>query len=128
MASYHDALALPSRFLRALLVSTGVLLSALLPVGNAQVKSAITPDGTLGTTVTQSGPVHTIKDGTQRGANLFHSFERFSVGTGETANFTSEQTGIKHILSRVTGGQRSDIYGILRTDGQLRSAGARRQP
>jgi filamentous hemagglutinin family protein len=95
-------------------------------MSHAQVKSTLTPDGTLGTTVTQSGTVHTITGGTRpgNGPNLFHSFDRFSVGTGETASFTSEQTGIKHIVSRVTGGLRSDIDGQLRTDGQLRSEGA----
>jgi filamentous hemagglutinin family protein len=95
-------------------------------MSHAQVKSTITPDGTLGTTVTQSGTVHTITGGTRsgNGPNLFHSFDRFSVGTGETASFTSEQTGIKHIVSRVTGGLRSDIDGQLRTDGQLRAEGA----
>jgi filamentous hemagglutinin family protein len=97
-----------------------------LAISQAQVRTTLTSDGTLGTTVTQSGPVHTITGGTRpgNGPNLFHSFDRFSVGRGETASFTSAQTGIKHILSRVTGGQRSDIDGQLRTDGQLRSEGA----
>ena len=48
------------------------------------------------------------------GPNLFHSFDRFSVGTKDTARF-SGPTGIKNILSRVTGGQPSVI------DGQLQS-------
>ena len=47
------------------------------------------PDGTLGTVVTQSGTVHTITGGTRpgNGPNLFHSFDRFSVGTNDTARF-----------------------------------------
>jgi filamentous hemagglutinin family protein len=93
-------------------------------VGHAQIRSTITPDGTLGTAVTPRGTLFDITGGTRRGPNLFHSFDRFSVGTWETANFTSAQTGIKNILSRVTGGQRSDIDGQLRTDGQLRAEGA----
>ena len=111
---------------RVLLVSAVLLGRVLLTVSAAQVPTAIRPDGTLGTTVTQSGNVYTIRGGTRpgNGPNLFHSFDRFSVGKGDTATFTSEQTGIKHILSRVTGGQRSDIDGQLRTDGQLRSEGA----
>src|SRR5262249_11796240 len=78
------------------------------------------------TAVTQRGTVYNITGGTRpgNGPNLFHSFDRFSVGTGETANFTSAQTGIKNILSRVTGGQQSTIDGQLRTDGQLRAEGA----
>jgi large exoprotein involved in heme utilization and adhesion len=47
----------------------------LLAVSQAQVPSAIRPDGTLGTTVTQSGNVYTITGGTRpgNGPNLFHS-------------------------------------------------------
>jgi filamentous hemagglutinin family protein len=108
------------------LTRASLVLSLLLAVGHAQVKSTITPDSTLGTAVTQKGNIYTITGGTRpgNGPNLFHSFDRFSVGQGDTASFTSEQTGIKHILSRVTGGQRSDIDGQLRTDGQLQAAGA----
>jgi len=123
MMSWRDPLL---RWLLSFLVASGFLLGVGLTRSRAQVRTTLTPDGTLGTTVTQSGTVHTITGGTRlgNGPNLFHSFDRFSVGTGETASFTSEQTGIKNILSRVTGGQRSDIDGQLRTDGQLRSEGA----
>src|SRR5262245_3691499 len=123
MISWCDPLL---RWLHAFLLSSGLLLGVGLTRSFAQVSTAITPDGTLGTAVTQSGTLHTITGGTRpgNGPNLFHSFDRFSVGTGATASFTSAQTGIKHILSRVTGGQRSDIDGQLRTDGQLRSEGA----
>ena len=41
---------------RALLLSGCLLLSVLLAVGQAQVPTTITPDGTLGTTVIQRGP------------------------------------------------------------------------
>ena len=123
MISWRDPLL---RRLPSFLLSNGLLLGVWLTSSLAQVSTAITPDGTLGTTVTQSGTIHTITGGTRpgNGPNLFHSFDRFSVGTGATASFTSQQTGIKHILSRVTGGQRSDIDGQLRTDGQLRAEGA----
>ena len=112
------------RWLHGLGLGGALLLSLLLTGGHAQGKSTLTPDGTLGTTVTQRGTVFDITGGTRHGPNLFHSFDRFSVGTGETATFTSAQTGIKNILSRVTGGQRSEIDGQLRTDGQLRAEGA----
>src|ERR671932_94650 len=110
MASYYDILDLPSRLLPVLLVSSGLLLSALLGMSHAQGISTLTPDGTLGTVVTQSGPVHTITGGTRpgNGPNLFHSFDRFSVGTNDTARF-SGPSGIENILSRVTGGQQSVI-------------------
>src|SRR5262249_55537716 len=98
------------------LLSVGLLLGVWLAVGRAQVTTAIRPDGTLGTTVTQTGNLYDITGGMRpgNGPNLFHSFDRFSVGTNDTARF-SGPTGIKNILSRVTGGQQSLI------DGQLQS-------
>jgi filamentous hemagglutinin family protein len=105
--------------LTPLLTLSGLLwLWALLAVSQAAVTSAITSDGTLGTTVTRSGTIHTITGGTRpdNGRNLFHSFDRFSVGTGDTALFSgSGQTGIVNILSRVTGGQPSEIHGRLQS-------------
>jgi filamentous hemagglutinin family protein len=104
------------RQLRSLLLSSGLLLGVLLTSGQAQVTTTITPDGTLGTTVTQSGTVHDITGGTRpgNGPNLFHSFNRFSVGTNDTARF-SGPTGIVNILNRVTGGQQSVIDGRLQS-------------
>jgi filamentous hemagglutinin family protein len=101
---------------RILLLSGLGLLWALLAVSQAAVTSAITADGTLGTTVTRSGTLHTIAGGTRpgNGPNLFHSFDRFSVGTEDTARF-SGPAGITNILSRVTGGQRSEIDGRLQS-------------
>jgi filamentous hemagglutinin family protein len=91
-------------------------LSVLLAVSQAQVPSTIRPDGTLGTTVTQSGNVYNITGGTRpgNGPNLFHSFDRFSVGANDTASF-SGPAGIANILSRVTGGQQSLIDGKLQS-------------
>jgi filamentous hemagglutinin family protein len=105
-----------SRLIRAPLFSSILLLWALLAVSQAAVTSAITGDGTLGTTVAQSGTIYDITGGTRpgNGRNLFHSFDRFSVGTGDTARF-SGPTGIANILSRITGGQPSEIDGRLQS-------------
>ena len=102
------------------LSSSSLLLVLWLAVSSAQVqvRTTLTPDGTLGTTVTPNGNVYTIAGGTRpgNGPNLFHSFDRFSVGTNDTALFTATgPAGIKHILSRVTGGQRSEIDGTLQS-------------
>ena len=53
--------------LRSLLLSSGLLLGVFLASGQAQVTTTITPDGTLGTTVTQSGTIHNITGGTRPG-------------------------------------------------------------
>src|SRR5439155_11010376 len=92
------------RFLGGLLLSSGLLLGGLCAVSLAQVTTALTPDGTLGTAVTRNGNIYTIMGGTRpgNGPNLFHSFDRFSVGTNDIASFTGPQTGITNILSRVT--------------------------
>ena len=104
-----------SRGIAVVCGSGSFLCSAWLAVSLAQVPTHITPDPSLGTTVTPQGRVHTIKGGTIRGTNLFHSFDRFSIGTHDTATFTGPHT-IANILSRVTGGQRSEIDGTLRSE------------
>jgi filamentous hemagglutinin family protein len=87
---------------------------AVVPHGYAQVTTAITSDGTLGTTVARSGNLYNINGGTIKGTNQFHSFGQFSVGTGDIASFNGPAT-IQNILSRVTGGTRSEIDGTLRS-------------
>ena len=113
MISWRDPLC---RWFPSFLLSSGLLLGVLLTSGQAQVTTTITPDGTLGTTVTQRGTIHDITGGTRpgNGPNLFHSFDRFSVGTNDTARF-SGPTGIVNILNRVTGGQQSVIDGRLQS-------------
>ncbi|MEO7862875.1 MAG: filamentous hemagglutinin N-terminal domain-containing protein [Nitrospirales bacterium] len=50
------------------------------------------------------------------GPNLFHSFGEFSVGNNNIANFLNETNmPTENILSRVTGGNPSNIFGTLQT-------------
>ena len=84
------------------------------PSTQAQVTTSITPDNSLGTTVTQAGNVYNIENGTITGSNQFHSFGEFSVGTGDIASFNGP-AGIANILSRVTGGDVSNIYGTIQS-------------
>ena len=76
----------------------------------------ITPakDGT-GTTVTPRGQEFNIQGGTRSGANLFHSFDKFNVRSGQTANFiTTKDT--RNVLGRVKGGA-SYINGLIQVLG-----------
>ena len=57
-------------------------------------------------------PSTLIEDGAIRGANLFHSFEKFNVGEGRGVYFDNP-VGIERILSRVTGNGISEILGTL---------------
>jgi len=98
--------------------SLSILL--LWAVSLAQVTTTITPDSTLGTEVTHNAKVHEITGGTrpETGPNLFHSFDRFHVGTGDTAHFIG-QPGIENIIGRVTGPEASRIDGTLQADASL---------
>jgi filamentous hemagglutinin family protein len=61
---------------------------------------------------------HDITGGSRpgNGPNLFHSFGEFSVGNNHIANFLNETaTPTTNILSRVTGGNPSNIFGLLQT-------------
>jgi filamentous hemagglutinin family protein len=73
-------------------------------------------DNTLGTQVTGSNNNLTITGGVNRGQNLFHSFQDFSVPTGGAATFINP-VGNQAIITRVTGNLGSDINGIVNTNG-----------
>ncbi len=103
-----------SRSMPVARLSGCILLSLLSAVTQAQVMTDIAPDSTLGTTVTPDGNIHHIEEGTIRGPNQFHSFDRFSVGTNEIASFHGP-SGIENIVSRVTGQMGSEIDGTVRS-------------
>ncbi|MGF1538840.1 MAG: filamentous hemagglutinin N-terminal domain-containing protein, partial [Pleurocapsa sp.] len=88
-------------------------LALLTTLNSAQAQ--ISPDNTTNTTVTQDGNNFTIKDGDRAGSNLFHSFRDFSVPNDGSA-FFDNPTDIANIFSRVTGGNISNIDGLLRTN------------
>lgn len=82
--------------------------------------SQLRPDNTLGVdnSIVNSSPdgIDTISGGATRGSNLFHSFEQFSIPNGRAALFDNG-ANIQNILTRVTGGSRSEIDGILAARG-----------
>ncbi|TBR61298.1 filamentous hemagglutinin [Westiellopsis prolifica IICB1] len=79
----------------------------------------ITPDNSLGAEssvvnpdIINDIPSDRIDGGAIRGSNLFHSFQDFNVNAGRGAYF-SNPAGIANILTRVTGGNPSNILGRL---------------
>ena len=95
----------------------------------AQVVTNITPTTTaplnLGTNVDTVGSTTEITGGTRPGSgtNLFHSFDAFTLGTGDTAHFLNDmQLPTTNIFGRVIGGELATIDGTLRTNNPLNAA------
>ena len=87
-----------------------------LVLGSSAVPAQIVTDGRVGPATSLSGPEMTIgaELGSTHGANLFHSFQRFDIPSGQTATFTGPNQ-IQNVIGRVTGGQTSNIDGTLRS-------------
>ncbi len=76
----------------------------------------ITIDGRFSPVQTLAGPNYAIGAslGKQVGSNLFHSFGKFGLATGESAAF-SGPAAISNIIGRVTGGNLSSIDGKIQS-------------
>lgn len=76
----------------------------------------VTLDGTLGPQMNLEGPNYAIgaELGQQHGSNLFHSFAKLNVNTGESATFSGPEN-VTNVIGRVTGGTASNIDGTLRS-------------
>ena len=80
------------------------------------VRAQISSDGTLSTTVSTNDAVNFLIEGGERSLdNLFHSFSKFSIPNLGSAYFNNA-TDITNIFSRVTGGNISDIQGLIRAN------------
>ncbi|MDF5714503.1 MAG: filamentous hemagglutinin N-terminal domain-containing protein [Rhizonema sp. NSF051] len=98
-------------------------IGAIACATSTLAQSRIVPDNTLGAQSSivipnvQGLPIEAITGGAIRGANLFHSFREFNVDAGRAAYFQNPNANIKNIFTRVTGNNRSDIFGTLGTIG-----------
>jgi filamentous hemagglutinin family protein len=101
-------------FIPTISVTGSLLFCSLLATLPATAQ--VTPDGTTSTTVNADGNNFEINDGDRAGGNLFHSFRDFSVRNGGEA-FFNNANDIVNIFSRVTGGNISNIDGLLRANG-----------
>lgn len=94
-----------------------IALAALEPASAQTVITADTaPEAATGTVVQAQGNVTLIEGGVLRGGNLFHSFSRFDLATGDVARWTAvEPTRIANIINRVSGGTPSILFGTIDT-------------
>jgi len=84
---------------------------------SVRLSAEVITDGTLGgVAMNLPGPDYQVeaKLGQQFGGNLFHSFSDFNLNQGEKATFSGPNT-VSNVISRVTGGNRSHIDGMIRS-------------
>ncbi|MEL7243864.1 MAG: filamentous hemagglutinin N-terminal domain-containing protein [Cyanobacteria bacterium J06573_2] len=97
----------------SLFVSASIFVDAIKNSANAEITANPNDAGTV---INQDGDTLNIEGGTRADKNLFHSFEKFGVEAGQTANFKSNPE-IENILGRVTGGDASVINGLIQVTG-----------
>jgi filamentous hemagglutinin family protein len=85
-------------------------------VSTALAEGQTITDGTMGAVQNLGSSSFVIPQSLGRtvGNNLFHSFSAFNVNTGQSAVFTGDNH-IQNVITRVTGGQRSTIDGLLQS-------------
>jgi filamentous hemagglutinin family protein len=99
--------------LRHLIFSLLVQLFASFPLFANPIVPA--NDG-VNSIVNRNGQTFNITGGTQAGANLFHSLQKFGLDANQIANFISRPE-IANILTRVVGGEASIINGLIQVTG-----------
>jgi len=102
---------------------SAVLFFAFLLLFPFPAIAQIIPDNSLGAESSRTVPdtinnlpSDRIEGGATRGGNLFHSLRQFNVGEGRGAYFANPN-GIANIFTRVTGGNPSNILGVLGVQG-----------
>ncbi|MDM8567778.1 filamentous hemagglutinin N-terminal domain-containing protein [Candidatus Halobeggiatoa sp. HSG11] len=92
------------------------LITIPILVTSLSTNAEVITDGTLGQNINLPGPEFQITSdlGQQHGGNLFHSFQDFNLNSLESATFYGPDS-VQNILSRVTGGNPSNIDGLIRS-------------
>ena len=119
--SYREHVLLVRRFVFGLFLFLAIPFSVCLaqdvtPITSSGLNTTVSPPGTMANGWTEFN----ITGGTRPGGggNLFHSFGNFDVPNTTIANFLNDSgLATSNILGRVTGGNVSDIFGIIQTSG-----------
>ncbi|WP_414624536.1 filamentous hemagglutinin N-terminal domain-containing protein [Calothrix sp. CCY 0018] len=95
----------------------GILAISFL---QASAYAQVIKDDTLPTRVTTTDnlnfTIDSFNNKNRIGNNLFHSFKEFSIPTGGSAVFNNS-TDVVNIINRVTGGNLSNIDGLIKANG-----------
>jgi len=93
-----------------------LLLTIILLIISLSLNAQITTDGSIGSRANLQGPDYQIGAdlGQQHGGNLFHSFQDFNLNRSESATFSGPNS-VSNVISRVTGGNPSNIDGLIRS-------------
>jgi len=77
---------------------------------NGNTMESLTPQGTENNTFLIEENFGRISNG-----NLFHTFEKFNLSSGQVADFQQTTASIQNVISRVIGGNVSNIDGTIKT-------------
>ncbi|MFI3195336.1 MAG: filamentous hemagglutinin N-terminal domain-containing protein [Methylococcaceae bacterium] len=93
-----------------------IWVGSILPYANVSAQGGIATDGSMGLAQTLTGHQITIPQdlGKIEGHNLFHSFSEFNINSGQLVEFSGGNT-LQNVISRVTGGDLSQINGELKS-------------
>src|SRR5690242_3949821 len=96
--------------------TTLLVVLGALGSGAATSLADVVTDGSVGAVRSLAGPNYQITSdlGRQVGGNVFHSFTRLNLVSGEAATFSGPGS-ITNIIGRVTGGAPSSIDGTIRS-------------
>jgi filamentous hemagglutinin family protein len=99
---------------------TPLVIAGIITISEDQIYAQVTSDNTLSVeqSVIRLSPTFRleIEGGSIRGSNLFHSFRDFNIPEGQSLYFQNP-IGIRNIISRVTGGNPSNILGTIGVSG-----------